>query len=209
MEYICETCNEAAEVFCSCDASHQYCYRDFVNVHQKTKGEHIGIDIAKRLQEINQTFISTIGSLKKVEKEIISRSNKMIQIIKIITKSKLSCIEKYIDCCTRVLKSKKLDNEKLFKDYQNIETRVFNLENFQQITTQNFSIFKDNNEIIDGKVKKIESFKFSKNIEEIQKQLQTNFNLLLEGHTSYVSSVAVTSDNKYIVSGSYDNTIRI
>ena len=140
----------------------------------------------------------------------------MVQIIQIIAKSKLSCKQQYIDCCTRVLKSKKLDNEKLFKDYQNIETKVFNLENFQQITTQNFSIFKDNNEIIDSEIKKIESFKFSKNVEEIQKQLQINFNLLLQGHTSTVFSVAVTSDNKYIVSvsgnplsGNSDNTIRI
>ena len=32
---------------------------------------------------------------------------------------------------------------------------------------------------------------------------------VLEGHTSYVTSLAVTSDNKYIVSGSEDETIRI
>ena len=54
MEYICETCNKAAEVFCSCDTSHQYCYRHFVSVHLKTKGEHNKIDIATRLEEISQ-----------------------------------------------------------------------------------------------------------------------------------------------------------
>ena len=32
---------------------------------------------------------------------------------------------------------------------------------------------------------------------------------VLEEHTSYVTSLAVTSDNKYIVSGSEDETIRI
>ena len=32
---------------------------------------------------------------------------------------------------------------------------------------------------------------------------------VLQGHTSSVLTVAVTSDNKYIVSGSDDNTIRI
>ena len=149
MEYICETCNKAAEVFCSCDTSHQYCYRHFVSIHLKARGEHNGIDIATRLEEISQTFISTIESLKKVEKKIISRSNEMVQIIQIITKSKLSCIKKYIDCCTRALKSRKLDIEKLFKDYQNIDTRVLNIENFQQITTQDFSIFKNDHEIID------------------------------------------------------------
>ena len=51
--------------------------------------------------------------------------------------------------------------------------------------------------------------KFSKNLEEIQKQLKSNFSLYLEGHLKTVKSVAVTADNKYIVSGSEDKTIRI
>ena len=41
------------------------------------------------------------------------------------------------------------------------------------------------------------------------KQLQSNFKIFLEGHTNYLRSVAVTSDNKYIISGSLDKTIRI
>ena len=215
MEYICEVCKKAAEVFCSCDTSHQYCYRDFLNVHQKTKGEHNGIDIVTRIEEINQNFIATIKNLEKVKKEIISRSNEMIQIIQIITKSKLSSIEKYIDCCAGALKKRKLDTEKIYKDYQNIETREFNLETFQQITIKNFSIFKYYSEIIDFKLQKeliltkLKSLRFSKNVEEIKKQLQTNFSLFLEGHVSSVKSVAVTSDNKYIISASYDKTIRI
>ena len=32
---------------------------------------------------------------------------------------------------------------------------------------------------------------------------------MLQGHTKYVRSVAITSNNKYIVSGGYDNTVRI
>ena len=55
----------------------------------------------------------------------------------------------------------------------------------------------------------LQSFEFSKNLAEIQKQLQSNFNLFLEAHTSLVRAVAVTSDSKYIISGSSDNTIRI
>ena len=49
---------------------------------------------------------------------------------------------------------------------------------------------------------KLESFKFSKNLTEIQKQLQSNFNVFLQGHSSSVYSLAVTSDDKYVVSGS-------
>ena len=39
--------------------------------------------------------------------------------------------------------------------------------------------------------------------------LEEEYGLFLEGHTSSVFSVAITSDNKYIVSGGSDNTVRI
>ena len=68
------------------------------------------------------------------------------------------------------------------------------------------SIDCDQNLLIMSKQK---SLKFSKNIQVIQKQLQISFNFFLQGYTSSVSSVAVTSDNKYIVSGSWDNKVRI
>ena len=32
---------------------------------------------------------------------------------------------------------------------------------------------------------------------------------ILEGHTSVITSIAITSDNKYIISGGHDCTIRI
>ena len=51
--------------------------------------------------------------------------------------------------------------------------------------------------------------KFSKNLQEMKKELESHFSLFLEGHTSTVTSVTVTSDNKYIISGSSDETIRI
>ena len=46
-------------------------------------------------------------------------------------------------------------------------------------------------------------------LEEIQKELQTNYNIILQGHSDGLNSVAVTSDNKYVISGSKDKTIRI
>ena len=219
MEYICEVCQKKAKVFCSCDTSHQYCYRDFVKVHLKTNGKHNEIDIATRKEEINQKFLSTIESLKKIKMEIISRSNEMIRIIQIITKSKLSNIKKYIDCCSEALITRDLDTQKIFKDYQNIETREAEFESFKQITIKNFSIFQDGYEIINLELQKAlietkpEILKFSKNLKEIQRPIkrpiQTNFNSLLQGHTGSVSSVAVTNDNKYVISCSNDSTIRI
>ena len=59
-------CKQAAEDYCSCDSSHQYYYRDFVDIHQKAKGEHNGVNIATRREEINQNFMANIKNLEKV-----------------------------------------------------------------------------------------------------------------------------------------------
>ena len=57
--------------------------------------------------------------------------------------------------------------------------------------------------------RKITSLKYSKNITELKKLLEQEFNIYLEGHTHVVRCVIITSDSKYIVSGSSDNTIRV
>ena len=46
-------------------------------------------------------------------------------------------------------------------------------------------------------------------LENAKLLLEEEYGLFLEGHTDLVNSVAITSDNKYIVSGGYDNTVRI
>ena len=86
--------------------------------------------------------------------------------------------------------------------------KIFTKESFKKIVSKNFSIFTNNNEIIEKKVDS-ENFKFSKNLPEIKRQLMGNFNLFLEGHTETLTSLALTSDDKYIISGSEDKTVRI
>jgi WD40 repeat protein len=41
------------------------------------------------------------------------------------------------------------------------------------------------------------------------KELLQNYQIYLEVHTSYVNSVAISSNNKYFVSGSGDKTVRL
>ena len=195
--------------------SHRYCYKDFVKVHQKTKGEHNEIDIATRRQEIKQKFVSTIENLDKVKREVISRSNELFRFIQIVKKSTLDIIQNYIDSCYKNLNSAELDTEKIFKDFQNIKLQESDLESFTQIAAKNFSILQNDNEIMDFELQKVlvdikrKSLRFSKTLQETNKKLQSNLSLYLQGHTFTVNSVAVTSDNKYILSGSDDHSIRI
>ncbi|OMJ65263.1 hypothetical protein SteCoe_38664 [Stentor coeruleus] len=47
-------------------------------------------------------------------------------------------------------------------------------------------------------------------IERVSKEIIKNlYSLLIEGHRGEVNSVAITSDNRFVVSGSYDNTVRV
>ena len=46
-------------------------------------------------------------------------------------------------------------------------------------------------------------------IEDAKHLLAQAYGLFLEGHTGPVMSIALTSDNKYIVSGSNDCTVRV
>ena len=46
-------------------------------------------------------------------------------------------------------------------------------------------------------------------LEAAKNFLATDYNLILEAHTCAVNHVKLTTDNKFIISSSEDNTIRI
>ena len=196
-----------AQVSCSCNNYHRFCLRDYLFTHNRIEGSHIPINLALRKEEISQKFNSTIKNLKLVKSKIISKTNQLIHIIQLIATQQISIIKKNIVGCKKILKSSKLDSEKIFKDYENIDIREVDLEPFVHIVTKNFSFFKEVNEIIESDNNKL--INESKSLDEIKKQLQSNFNLFLEGHTSSVNSLLVTNDQKYMISGSNDKNIII
>lgn len=57
--------------------------------------------------------------------------------------------------------------------------------------------------------KKLKSVKFSNNVKKIKAQLESKFDLFFEDHLNKVATLAKTSDDKYIVSGSKDKNVRI
>ena len=206
MEDICTECKQLATFSCSCDNALRFCSDCYLFVHKNTQGNHDSINLDKISKEIAQKIHSKIQNLYKIKSQVIYKSNQLINIIQKISSKQLYFIQKNIDACEKNLNNR---IEKINKEYENIEFPEGDLGLFEQMVTNIFSFFKDDNENIDSEVRKIESFNFSKNVKEIKKQLQTDFNLLLRGHTDSVLTVAVTSDSKYVISGSVDNTIRI
>ena len=65
----------------------------------------------------------------------------------------------------------------------------------------------DNKYIISGSGNPIS--KNSDNTIRIWNLLEKRQETVLQGHTSYVNTLVLTSDNKYIISSSYDKTVRI
>ena len=57
--------------------------------------------------------------------------------------------------------------------------------------------------------KKMRAVKFPKDLNELKNKLESDFQLFVEGHTKAVSCLAITHDDKFIVSGSFDNTLKI
>ena len=184
---------------------------DSQKIHRNTEGYPNTTKQTERKQEINKIFACTIENLKKVRIEVISRSTELINIIETITKLKLSIIKTHQDECNNALKKFiENDTEKL-KDFQNIQFTDSRLESLEQIAKKKFSFFMNHNEMIFPELEtliketKVNTQKFLKNLEEIK---QKSF-FLLEGHHSNVTSVVLTADNKFAISGSDDSTIRI
>jgi len=76
--------------------------------------------------------------------------------------------------------------------------KIWNLQNGSLVNTLDDNLFDDAWSIL-----------VNPNGENIIKIWQLSGSAVVGGHTSPVSTVALTSDNQYLVSGSYDRTIRI
>ena len=206
MKDICEVCKKPAVICCSCDYSLRFCFKDCFQAHQFTKGDHKGIDLATRRKEINEKFICAIENLNNLKSKIISRSKLLIQTVQLITSKNLSMIEKYIYTCEDCLKSRDLDIEKMFEGYQNFKIQELDLKNFEKIVDQNFVILEEKKKNITTKVNSllndlnINSVEFLKTVEELKNKLESNLYLFLEIYNREVKCVAVTSDNKHMIS---------
>ena len=223
MEEPCIICQKPAEVTCVCDYSLRLCFRDFSLKHIKTNGPHECIDLEEARNSFDQRFKSFVDHSNNIKKEILSKSGQLIRIIKLITKSKLSIISNNIHSCQKNLKKAEFNIENFFKDYESIQTQEGSFELFVNIVNSNLSLYKNKAEVI-GFDQDLENFltaikNQSENIvkikekhlelkvlellnqpKELKRELKSEFNFYLKGHSFQVNSVAITKDSKYVIS---------
>ena len=208
---LCEICKNPSELCCSCDNMLRFCSNCYT-IHKILKGNHEPIS----LDQINLThkLQETIENLNKTKSQVISISNQLIDIIQSIATNKLSLLDKCINACRNTSKSKAFDAEETIKIFQNIKVRHSFIETFKGLANEYFLFIKLNTEKIDADLEillkeiKQDSQKFSANSEEIKKKLQSK-SLFLEGHSGEVNSITLTNDNKYMITGSSDTTVRV
>ena len=96
---LCMVCQKPAEVFCSCNETLRYCNKDYKSKHKKIEGIHVPTNLAKRRQEINEQYLSSIHKIKEAQKQILTKSKYLIDIVSYITKSKIKVIQNSFQNC--------------------------------------------------------------------------------------------------------------
>ena len=218
MEDTCVICKKFLDVYCSCENSLGFCYKDCVLYQKERKEDNEFNDLPKIKQELHQLFKSFIEKANKAKKEILNKSNSFIHNIQLITKTKLLFIDKNIEICETALKISEV-NEKSLEPHQ---TRENDIKSWTESANKHFLSFKADVEILETnseadkfltevKSRKKKYFeqiqqkseleaKVFKKIEENKLTQDSELNVYLEDHRETLRTVVFTSDNKYLVS---------
>ena len=102
----------------------------------------------------------------------------------------------------RIIKDKNIKLKEKSKNFEDLKAKI---ERFKLELNKKYQKLDEEEKESNNKITIIKKH----NPSVIVKELEREYKLFLEGHINTVQSVAITSDNKYIISGSSDKTIRI
>ena len=157
----------------------------------------------QKISEIVDNFLSKINLAIECEKRIIDETAKLIvEIQRMSMQAVRNLKEKKKKLVNLMMNSQKIINIKEVKEIEWQLRRCFEiyipkpqLKGIQDFYASNFLL--STNRIA------------SLSVEDATNHLAESHNLFLEGHSGRVNSLAKTSDDRYIVSGSDDNTVRV
>ena len=186
------------------------CKRHRVLHEEGKQGEHIYEKLGQkltgqRLARIVETLSSNIKIANQCTDQILEES---MRIVETITKSCMRALgvvkqkQRHYAELLRICHQRIFDDK--IKEFERIARTSLVVDmphHFNEIQNLYTSDFLKEYE----RVKDISKMP----VKDAKILLEEGYGLFLEGHTDPVSSVAITSDSKYIVSGGYDNTVRI
>jgi WD40 repeat protein len=238
MEFPCQEidCHKELEMSCICDSKVRFCSLHFISVHQKLPGTHDYIIMSEKIKNFRSKVQEACKNLKKAKISVLSKGNSMLNIITSVTQKNLSELAAKKFEIKKILKSKNdlQENFTLLEKVMGFEVLGDSIDNFEEIIktyirihsnydgTKNLSIeikkiLKDN-ERMRGEIFQLKenptTLETGNEIEyddllKNQEILAEKHGLILQGHVDPVYCVAITSDSKYILSGSGDKTIRV
>ena len=180
-------------------------------LHEKGKQrEHIYEKLgeklaAQRLVKIVESLSSKIKMAKQCADQILEESKMIIEVITTSCMRALGTLkqkQRYYEDLLKICHKRIFDDQ--IKELKRI-ARVSLVVNMPHQFNKIQKLYKSDFLKEFKRVKKISTMP----VENAKLLLEERYGLFLEGNISSISSVRITSDNKYIVSGGCDKTVRV
>ena len=211
----CISCDNKALYRCTpCIGS--FC-EEHKQLHERKKNkvhifETIGIMLdSKQTAKIIENMLEKINVCKEFKERMMLETMTLIRKIEEMCTNCLNNAESKAQWYMDLIE--KIQNPITMQDLKMIEDELEVLLSFT-IPTQNIQeiikyydcqFFQESPKLNTERLKELKSM----TVDNIKQALAQDFGLFLEAHTDSVICIAMTSDNKYLLSGSIDKTIRL
>ena len=210
-------CGEKAAYLCS--SCKVFICEEHKDLHEKNKKKaHVFEEIFKhpdssKPKRIVENLILKISLMKRLKEIIVLETETIIEKIESLCMNALDAVELRIAYYMKLLKVSQ--QRSLAQDFTEADDQLA-LALTLSIPDLNFREIQEfyNHEFAKESIKcqmsaqRLENLRYLPT-DDVKQALEQECSLFLEAHTDSVYCIAVTMDNKYIISGSVDKTIRI
>ncbi|OMJ87022.1 hypothetical protein SteCoe_11350 [Stentor coeruleus] len=188
-------CNNCNGLFLcdECIQNHSKKHED-KNIQYDIGDIEVKLSLAESIK-LKQSIRESIKAIKNQKKTILSKSLALYNDIEKIVKSAIEYLDKMLK------EYKDISKKKLFKEKDFIKAKkiiseflVFDDPNFPKID----GVLTKNSKIIKNNIRKSSIF-----------TMDYNYDLKIEGHRKAITRLAISSDDRFVVTGSDDCTVRL
>ena len=188
----CQYCSSPAQSICKCNTL--FCDDHFTSHRKSCK-----IFNARNIEESDlKIFLSMKKKIEKIKSiccDLTLKTRSIIEKIEFLCRWRVSELEKLCKKYSQIMEKGEMKDLEREVNKGVFEEKVLNpkLDGLKEFYNKKY--FSEQIEF--------------ENVKDAKKKLEEDYGLIIEGHTGWVASVAITHDNKYVVSGGGDNTVRV